>query len=192
MLGVPGKAWILFSILLAAAPAACVTGSASASCDGRTPDPGLTTKPFRHSPEAAVRLEEIKGEKPLELKVSVCAQGMEIELPPFYGSTQWPLCNIVRDLDGKGDTRTIIAGEFSRRGREDLAVVGECMTTIGPTGAEPFLAGSIYRADEGMHLLADNAASEHFTSLLQTRCMAETLGDCDLAGLAQSAVRATP
>jgi hypothetical protein len=82
----------------------------------------------------------------------------------------------------------VTAGDFSGNGREDLAVVGECMTGIGPTGAEPFYVGAVYAADRNGALLANDAASERLTELLQSRC-GRALDGCDTATLARLATR---
>jgi hypothetical protein len=145
-------------------------------------------RPFRDRPQARVRVEEVAAAQPLELKVYLSDAGRDVELPRFYGSARWSSCGIPTDEDGRPHGNAIVGGDFIVPGRDDLAVVGECMSGIGPAAAEPFYAGAIYVADEHGALSADEAASGRFTALLRTRCGA-SLRDCDVDALARTAER---
>jgi hypothetical protein len=173
---------------VAGAAAAGGEGSVSARCADVTGGACVMARPFRDHPQTALRLAEVtNGEKRPELMIFMSEGTRQEQLPRFYGSEHWSSCEIPFDDRGQMNKNAVVAGDFSGRGREDLAVVGECMTGIGPTGGEPFYVGAIYLAEEGGQFVEAESASRRLTELLGVRC--RVLEACDVRGLAQLAAR---
>lgn len=107
-----------------------------------------------------------------------------LPLPTFHGSRVWGACAPAADARGLPRLDRLAAADVDDDGREDLVVVGECMTGIGPTAARPFAAGAVYLDDGRGAFRADPRVDSVLTDLA-----AACDGACDVRALAREAVR---
>ena len=163
---------------------ACVDGEGAAR---RCTVDGL----FADQPDLRLTLATGAG-VPDTLVVAVARAGAApVRLPTFYGSRLWGQCAPAADERDRPRADRLAAVDVDGDRRADLVVLAQCMTGIGPTGAQPFPAGAVYLADGAGGWRSAEPVDSAFTDLAQAECGEAAGGEaaCDLPALAREAVR---
>jgi hypothetical protein len=140
---------------------------------------------FAGAPDARLVL-ATSGEVPDTLRITLERPGRPpLALPTFYGSRLWGQCGPAGDDDYVPRLDRLAVADVDGDGRDDLVVLGECMTGIGPTGAHPFPAGAVYLDDGRGAYRSVEPVDSALTDLAVASCPAR----CDVRALAREAVR---
>jgi hypothetical protein len=153
---------------------ACDTTSAGRTC--------AVSGLFATAPDVHVTL--ATGALADTLTLAVARGGESLRLPTFYGSRLWGSCAPAADARDLPRLDRLAAADVDGDGREDLVVVAECMTGIGPTGATPFPAGAVY-LDDGRGAFRSDERVDSVLTELAAACESA----CDVRALAREAVR---
>jgi hypothetical protein len=103
-------------------------------------------------------------------------------LPTFYGNNEWTGCALVVDNANHPRIDHVAVFDANDDGAADIAVVGACLSGIGPDGAQPFPVGSIYLQTSTGGFAENPQADSAFATALPARCAAE---DCDIVTAAR-------
>ena len=143
--------------------------------------------PFKRLGAVGLELVEATTATGVEIRLVILrSEGERVPLPRFYGNARWASCELVRD-DADGVRADYVAiGDFNGDQHEDVAVLAECVTGIGPTGARPFLAGAVYFGDGAGGFTTADATNRALTRLASRSCRG---GRCDVVALARAAVK---
>jgi hypothetical protein len=147
----------------------------------------IAREPFPRLPARDLLIVEGPGAKPMELRLALLGRdGSEQALPPFYGSTRWPWCEL-STVDRSGTGEQLIVGDLNGDTIDDFAVVAECSTGAGPAASKPFMVGAIYYGDQSATFRVRDDMNRRLTSLLGTGCAAGRR--CNIGALIESVAK---